>query len=171
MQNPKNAILHILLWLLLTLVSLSCSAQPQLSAQQYKNKATGSDVIACFSNRPCILWLRQNGGKLQIGWEGQGTYDTYILRWSEGGKAHQIKLQGGQGGTYELDNLNPHATYSLKIRGCKTLRTKRVRCSRWGTAIFNVESNLQLESLQSMSEVCPMSNDRKSPLRLGAEAD
>jgi hypothetical protein len=143
MQNSKDRILYVLVGLFLSLIGFSCEVHSQSPAKQCKKKTASSDVIACFSDRPCILWLRQNGSKLQIGWDSQRSYDTYIIRWSQAGKKpRQLKLQGGQGGTYELDNISPCVPYSLKIRGCNTRAMNTVRCSRWGTALFSIELNL-----------------------------
>lgn len=147
MKNLKKPIVYVLTWLALGAVSsLVCNAYSQLQVAQSKKKITGSDVIACFSDRPCILWLRQSGKSLQIGWDGQGNYDSYNLRWSqEGKKTQQVDLQGGGGGSYKIENLSPCLSYSLKVRGCRILAVNSVRCSHWGAAMFSLKPHIPFE--------------------------
>jgi hypothetical protein len=146
MKQRNNLIvyMYILLPLSLGAISTSGEAQAQSIAAQCKRKTSGSDIIGCSGDRPCILWLRPSGQKLQVGWDGQGDYDTYSLRWSRPGKAgFQVSLHGGQGGAYEIDNLHSCSTYSLKIQGCKDLAPGRVRCTAWSTALFTLDPELR----------------------------
>ncbi len=145
MKNFKGADPYILLWLIFSFVIFDFDAHSQVQVKGCQKKMPGSsDVISCFSRQPCILWLRQNGMRLELGWDGQKNYDTYTLRWSQiGQKGHQIKLPGGEGGVYELKNLNPCQTYSLRVQGCKVLTPKGALCSHWGTALFSLKSDLQ----------------------------
>jgi hypothetical protein len=142
MKKQQNILVHMhALMLLLGSIGFSSKAYTQSVAEQCRKASFDSTVIGCSADRPCILRLRQNGQTLQVGWDGQKDYDAYNFRWSTRGKMKaQVELQGGPGGIYEINDLKPCATYSLKIQGCN--KAAGPRCTAWASALFTMEPNL-----------------------------
>src|ERR1700743_2212005 len=122
LQRKEKSFIYMLILCTFTgIIGSEGKVYAQSVAEQCSKPNVASDMISCLADRPCILQLRQTAKMLQVGWDGQKNYDIYNLRWEKSGKINsqsQIATEGGPGGIYKINNVQPCVTYSLKVRGC-----------------------------------------------------
>ena len=100
----------------------------------------------CVDNGPCITDIREvnqeDGASLVVTWDGHGTWDHYVVKYSrsDGFESPPIQIRGGDRGSFHLTKFHPATTYTFQVQACGINLQELARglplveCGEWAAA-------------------------------------
>jgi hypothetical protein len=105
--------------------------------------ASAAAQHGCPADRPCIQELYQNGTTIIVGWDGHEDFNHYNVRWSRPGRDEtQSEVNGGNSGSFRINNVHPGVRYTIKVQGCNRNLLGESSCTPWYEDSIVAESDL-----------------------------